>query len=149
MSRSWKNPFLLLVPMTSQQQDPPHCWSLNFKSITISSLIHYHTCPTTTCPSDSMWTWRMSRSWKNPFLLLVPMTSQQQDPPHCWSTNPQIHIRWKWRGREHWIIIKDHAHRCIESLGGVRMTNSEGLWPQLIYCAPHLSMVPLISDKVQ
>jgi hypothetical protein len=29
------------------------------------------------------------------------------------------------------------------------MTNSEGLWPQLIRCAPHLSTVPLISDKVQ
>jgi len=29
------------------------------------------------------------------------------------------------------------------------MTDSEGLWPQLVRCAPHLSTVPLISDKVQ
>jgi hypothetical protein len=29
------------------------------------------------------------------------------------------------------------------------MTDSEGLWPQLVCCAPHLSTVPLISDKVQ
>jgi hypothetical protein len=46
-------------------------------------------------------------------------------------------------------FVKDRAHRCIQSLRGVRMTNSEGLWPQLIRCAPHLSTVPLISDKVQ
>jgi len=45
--------------------------------------------------------------------------------------------------------VKDHAHGCVQSLGGVRMTNSEGLWPQLVCCTPHLSTVPLISDKVQ
>jgi hypothetical protein len=47
------------------------------------------------------------------------------------------------------LTVKDHTHRCIQSLRGVSMTGSEGLWPQLINCAPHLSMVPLISDKVQ
>jgi len=47
------------------------------------------------------------------------------------------------------MSVKDRAHGCIQSLGGVRVTNSEGLWPQLICCAPHLSTVPLISDKVQ
>jgi hypothetical protein len=31
----------------------------------------------------------------------------------------------------------------------VRMTDSEGLWPQLVCCASHLSMAPLISDQVQ
>jgi len=41
------------------------------------------------------------------------------------------------------------ARWCIQSLRGVSMTDSEGLWPQLIHCAPHLSIVPLISDKVQ
>jgi len=47
------------------------------------------------------------------------------------------------------MIVKDHAHGCIQSLGEVSMTDSEGLWPQLIHCAPHLSTVPLILDKVQ
>jgi hypothetical protein len=46
-------------------------------------------------------------------------------------------------------VLKTAACRCIQSLEGVSMTDSEGLWPQLIRCAPHLSMVPLISDKVQ
>jgi hypothetical protein len=45
--------------------------------------------------------------------------------------------------------VKDRARGCIQSLGGVSMTDSEGLWTQLVCCAPHLSMVPLISDKVQ
>jgi hypothetical protein len=45
--------------------------------------------------------------------------------------------------------VKDHAHGCIQSLGGVSMTDSEGLWPQLVRCAPHLSTVPLILDKAQ
>jgi len=47
------------------------------------------------------------------------------------------------------LAIKDHAHTCIESLGGARMTDSEGLWPQLVHCASHPSTVPLISDNVQ
>jgi hypothetical protein len=47
------------------------------------------------------------------------------------------------------LAVKDHAHACIQSLRGVRMTDSEGLWPQLIHCASHLSTMPLISDKVQ
>jgi len=47
------------------------------------------------------------------------------------------------------LLLKTMARGCIQSLGGVSMTDSEGLWPQLICCAPHLSMVPLISDKVQ
>jgi len=46
-------------------------------------------------------------------------------------------------------MLKTMARWCIQSLGGVSMTDSEGLWPQLIRCAPHLSTVPLISDKVQ
>jgi len=41
------------------------------------------------------------------------------------------------------------AHRCIQSLRGVSITDSEGLWPQLVRCASHLSTVPLILDKVQ
>jgi hypothetical protein len=46
-------------------------------------------------------------------------------------------------------VLKTVAHAgCIQSLGGVSMTDSEGLWPQLVCCAPHLSMVPLILDKV-
>jgi len=47
------------------------------------------------------------------------------------------------------FLLKTVARRCIQSLGGVSMTDSEGLWPQLVCCAPHLSTVPLISDKVQ
>jgi hypothetical protein len=47
------------------------------------------------------------------------------------------------------LVLKTMAHRCIQSLGGVSMTDSEGLWPQLVRCAPHLSTVPLILDKVQ
>jgi hypothetical protein len=47
------------------------------------------------------------------------------------------------------FMLKTITRWCIQSLGGVRMTNSEGLWPELVCCAPHLSMVPLISDKVQ
>jgi len=31
--------------------------------------------------------------------------------------------------------VKDHAHGCIQSLRGVSMTDSEGLWPQLVRCA--------------
>jgi hypothetical protein len=46
-------------------------------------------------------------------------------------------------------LLKTVARGCIQSLGGVRVTNSEGLWPQLVHCAPHLSTVPLILDKVQ
>jgi len=56
-----------------------------------------------------------------------------------WSANPWLHVD---------TLLKTIAHGCIQSLRGVSMTNSEGLWPQLICCAPHLSMVPLISDKV-
>jgi hypothetical protein len=47
------------------------------------------------------------------------------------------------------VAVKDCAHECIQSLRGVSMTDSEELWPQLVRCAPHLSTVPLISDKVQ
>jgi len=46
------------------------------------------------------------------------------------------------------LVLMTMAHRVVQSLGGVSMTDSEGLWPQLVRCAPHLSMVPLISDKV-
>jgi hypothetical protein len=46
-------------------------------------------------------------------------------------------------------MLKTVARGCIQSLGGVSVTDSEGLWPQLVRCAPHLSTVPLISDKVQ
>jgi hypothetical protein len=44
------------------------------------------------------------------------------------------------------ILLKTVAHRCIQSLRGVSMTDSEGLWPQLVHCAPHLSTVPVISQ---
>jgi len=47
------------------------------------------------------------------------------------------------------LLLKTMARGHIQSLGGVSMTDSEGLWPQLVHCAPHLSMVPLILDKVQ
>jgi hypothetical protein len=41
-----------------------------------------------------------------------------------------------------------HTHE-YNPLEGQGMTNSEGLWPQLVHCASHPSTFPLISDKVQ